>query len=142
MPSFLNSLVGAQADEFLLINRQTGNIVASRLLLAFDSKSRRTGLLHHQSLAPGHAMLIAPSSAIHTFFMRFPIDVAFVTKDGRIQKVHRNLPPWRFAAAWAAYVVVEMEAGSFARTRTDVGDVLAVRRIDATSSHNNNMVHA
>lgn len=136
MPSFLNNLIGCRADEFLLVNRQTNAIVATRLIPAFDSKSRRTGLLQHQALEEGVAMLIAPTNAIHTFFMRFPIDVAFVRKDGRILKVTRVLAPWRIAASWGAHAVVEMAAGAIGRSGTKAGDVLeVVRRTDETSSH-------
>ncbi len=141
MPSFLNSLVGARADEYLLINRQTNAVIATRLVAAFDSKSRRTGLLDHQQLAPDVAMLIAPSNAIHTFFMRFPIDVAFVRKDGSILKVQKGLRPWRIAAAWGGHAVVEMADGALARAGASVGDVLAVRRKDDASSQSSMMDH-
>lgn len=136
MPSFLNSLVGAQADQYLLVNRQTDAVVATRLIPAFDSKSRRTGLLEHNRLEAGAAMLIAPSNAIHTFFMRFPIDVAFVRKDGCILKVQPGLQPWRIAAAWGGHAVVEMAEGAFARAGAKAGDMLVVRRRDEASSHN------
>lgn len=139
MPSFLNSLVGVQAEEFLLVRRQTESVVATRLIAAFDSKSRRTGLLEHTGLQPGAAMVIAPSNAIHTFFMRFPIDVAFVAKDGRILKIREGLPPWRIAAAWRGHAVVEMAAGEFARAGAKEGDVLVIRRRDEASIQRSTM---
>lgn len=142
MPSFLNNLVGARADEFLLINRQTKVVVATRLIPAFDSKSRRTGLLKHKTLEEGVAMLIAPSNSIHTFFMRFPIDVAFVAKDGRILKVKAGLRPWSLAASWRAHAVVEMAEGAIARVGVRPGDVLVVvRRTDEASSQRNTVAH-
>lgn len=141
MPSFLNSLVGAQADQFLLVNRQTEAVVATHLIAAFDSKSRRTGLLEHDGLEAGVAMLIAPTNAIHTFFMRFPIDVAFVRKDGRILKVQSGLRPWRLAGRWGGYAVVEMAEGAFARSGTKAGDVLVVRRTEEASSQINTVAH-
>lgn len=128
MPSFLAQLRTADASEFVLRNRGTGNVVATHLLPAFDSATRNAGLLGRQSLDPGTAMIIAPTSAVHTFFMRFPIDIAFVKKDGRILKIRDRLPAWRMAAAWGAYAVVEMPAGSFALTATVVGEFLEVVR--------------
>ena len=71
------------------------------MLTAFDSASRRTGLLRHESLPAGTGIIIAPSNAIHTFFMRFAIDVAFVTKDGKVVKLRAAVPPWRMAGALA-----------------------------------------
>ena len=70
----------------VLRNTRTGRIVAHRLLPALDSQTRRRGLLKHTSLDEGEAMLIAPTNAVHTWFMKFDIDIAFVTRDGRVLK--------------------------------------------------------
>lgn len=76
-------------------------------------------------------MVIAPSFAVHTFHMRFPIDVAFVARDGRILKIRRAMPAGRVAGAWRGFAVVEMAAGAFAGTGTVPGDVL---RLEAAGS--------
>jgi uncharacterized membrane protein (UPF0127 family) len=106
------------------VNERTGVSVADNLLTAFDSSSRKTGLLRHSSLPEGTALIIAPSNAIHTFFMRFAIDVAFVARSGRIVKVSRALPPWRMAGAWRAYAAIELPAGTLNRTDTRADDRL------------------
>lgn len=126
MPSFLTPLIRGSASALVLRNRRTGVVVADRLLPAFDSQTRRTGLLQHDGLRPGEAMVIAPTNAIHTFFMRFSIDVAFVARDGRIVKIRAAMPAWRISAAWGGYAVVEMAAGEFARGGTVVGDLLTL----------------
>ena len=123
MRSFLTPLRTGDTSRFVLRNQRTGVVVATRLLPALDSETRRTGLLKRQSLPVGEAMLIAPTNAIHTFFMKFPIDVAFVRKDGSIVKIRAAMPAWRMAAAWGGHAVVEMAAGSFARAETRTGDV-------------------
>ena len=105
-------------------------MVVGRLLTAFDSKSRRTGLLRHQHLDPGTALIIAPCNSIHTFFMRFPIDVAFMAKDGRVLKVRKDLAPWRLAAAIRAHSVIEFAAGVLADRTVSAGDRLMVRRVE------------
>jgi uncharacterized membrane protein (UPF0127 family) len=105
-------------------------VVADQLLGAFDSASRRTGLLHHEGFPPGSAMIIAPSNAVHTFFMKFPIDLAFVGRDGRVRKVREAVRPWRMAAALRAYAVIELPAGVLRRTDTVVGDTLVIRESD------------
>jgi hypothetical protein len=71
-------------------------------------------------------MVIAPTSAVHTFFMRFPIDVAFVTRDGRVLKTYAALAPWRIAAAFRAHAVVELPAGTLSRCDTIPGDTLII----------------
>jgi uncharacterized membrane protein (UPF0127 family) len=100
--------------------------LAHDLVAAFDSKSRKTGLLRHDRFERGAAMLIAPSNAVHTFFMRFPIDIAFVTREGRVVKTCAAVQPWRVAAAFRAYAVIELPAGTLARCDTVAGDVLAI----------------
>jgi hypothetical protein len=105
---------------------RNGAVVADRVLTAFDSHARRKGLLGLDSLPQGSALCIAPSNAVHTFFMRFAIDVAFVTRDGRVVKIRSAMPPWRMAAALRAFAVVELPAGTLARSNTVPGDILAV----------------
>ncbi len=126
MRTFLTPLVKGLPDTLVLRNQRTGAVVASQLLPAFDSETRRTGLLKHTRLPDGAAMFIAPTNAIHTFFMKFAIDVAFVAKDGRIVKIRPAMPAWRMAAAWGGFAVIEMAAGSFERAATVVGDLLIV----------------
>jgi uncharacterized membrane protein (UPF0127 family) len=123
MPSFLNPLLKNGQQKHQLTNERTGAIVASELLTAFDSASRRTGLL-------GHAMLPDGTNAIHTIRMRFDIDVAFVAKDGRIVKLRHAVPPWRMSAALGAFAVIEMAAGTFTRRDVRVGDRLMVAGTD------------
>jgi len=124
MKSFLTPLLRSNATPSTLTNTRTNRVVAPTLLTAFDSESRRRGLLKHESLPEGSALIIAPSNAIHTFFMRFAIDVAFVSKDGRVVKVRSAVRPWRIAAAWRAFAVIEMAAGSFEKGDTRPGDLL------------------
>ena len=126
MPSFLSPLLRSSPDRFHLRNARTGTIVADCLQLAVDSRSRNLGLLGQRSLPESTALIIAPTNAIHTFFMKFAIDVAFVAKDGRVVKVCTAMPAWRLAGAYRAHAVVEMTAGALARSGTTNGDLLEV----------------
>jgi uncharacterized membrane protein (UPF0127 family) len=126
MPSFLSPLLRNPSGAYRLINERTGEVVAQQLLAAFDSKTRRTGLLKHGSLPPGAAMIIAPTNAIHTFWMKFAIDVLFVAKDGVVVKTRSALPPWRMSAAWRAHAVIELSAGALGRSPVRAGDRLSV----------------
>jgi uncharacterized protein len=126
MTSFLQPLLREGAGRQHIINTRSGKIVASQLLTAFDSESRRKGLLAHASLPPSTAMIIAPSNAIHTFFMKFPIDIAFVAKSGRILKIRSRVPAWRMTASLRSFAVLELPAGSLDISDTKVGDELIV----------------
>ena len=122
---FVSKLRG-DASGFCIRNERNGRVLADRILPALDSKSRRTGLLGRDSLPVGHAMVIAPTNAVHTWFMRFPIDIAFVDRQGRVVKACHSVKPWRLAAAFRGFAVIELAAGSLARCDTVLGDMLAV----------------
>jgi uncharacterized membrane protein (UPF0127 family) len=122
MPSFLSPLVKDPARAFALVNERTAAKIADRLLPAFDSETRRKGLLAHQSLPAGAAMIIAPTNAIHTFFMKFAIDVLFVDTGGVVVKARPNLVPWRMSGAWRAHAVIELAAGSLQASPVKPGD--------------------
>jgi len=126
MKSFLDPLLRKNAPALALINSRDGQLVARTLMSAFDSASRRRGLLKLDGLPDGSALVIAPTNAIHTFFMRFAIDVAFVARDGRVVKVRTALPAWRIAAAWRAFAVVELPAGALERAGVRRGDVFCI----------------
>jgi uncharacterized protein len=109
-----------------LHNTRSGRIVAHTVWGAFDSASRRRGLLGRDTLDDGVALIIAPTSAIHTAFMRFAIDVAFVRRSGEVLRVTSQLAPWRAAASLRAFAVIEFAAGTLSKTGTVAGDVLAL----------------
>ena len=125
-PHFLGPLLNAPAAGFRLRNRRTGEVLADRLLPALDSASRKTGLLKHTALGDGEAMIIAPSNAVHTWFMKFDLDLLFVGRDGRVVKTRAGVKPWRMSAALRAFAVIEMRAGTLAERDTRPGDVLEV----------------
>lgn len=127
MTSFLQPLLGPSSGRLRLENTRSGRVVADRLLTAFDSRTRRKGLLGRESFPERSALFIAPSNGIHTCFMKFPIDVAFVSKNGRVLKVRAALPAWRAALALRAYAVIELPVGALANSDTMPGDVLAIK---------------
>lgn len=127
MNSFLSPLLRSGATNYVLENVRTRRVVAAQLLTAFDSASRRQGLLGRDALAPGSALIIAPSNAVHTFFMRFAIDIAFVRRDGRVIKVRSAVGPRRLAASLRAFAVIELPAGALEQSDTICGDTLVCR---------------
>lgn len=87
--------------------------------------TRAFGLIPRARLADGEGLLITRTSSITMWFMRFPIDAVFVDRSGRVVRVAADLPPWRLAtAARGARDVVELPAGTAARTGTQAGDEL------------------
>jgi len=130
MSSFINPLLDWPADELRLKNTRDGTTVATTVEKALDSASRRRGLLGRDTMPEGSALVIGPCNAVHTARMRFPIDVLFVARSGRVAKVREDLKPWRIAFAVAAAVTVELPAGTVARTGVREGDVLTFERAE------------
>ena len=128
-PHFLSPLVrgapsgaGGMAPRYLLKNERTGMVVSTTIETAFDSKTRRRGLLGRAGLAEEAVLIIAPCDSVHTFFMRFPIDVVFADRQGKIVKISHNLPPWRVSLAFRAFATLEFAAGRAEASGLRMGD--------------------
>jgi uncharacterized membrane protein (UPF0127 family) len=128
MSHFLRPLLRRQ-PEAQLVNERTGALLASVIETAFDSATRRKGLLGRTELPAGQALVLAPCNAIHTFRMRFPIDVLFVTRDGVVTKIVERLGAWRMAASFSAFATIELRAGAVGDQDLTVGDRLALRSL-------------
>jgi len=126
---WLAACVREPQGRFGVWNLRTEAALATRLIAAFDSASRRQGLLGRGDLAAGDGLVLAPCSSVHTAFMRFPIDLVFVARDGRVLKTAPAVRPWRIRVAWRAFAVVELPAGSLDRSGTVRGDVVTLRTI-------------
>jgi uncharacterized protein len=124
---FLQPLLKRSATTTALCVEGRETPLATTIETAFDSASRKKGLLGRDGLADGTALVIAPCSAVHTFAMRFPIDVIFAGRDGRIVKMRQAMPVSRVSGALRAFAVIEMAAGTIERAALRLGDRLVVR---------------
>lgn len=108
-----------------VVNLTRGEVLAERVEPAFFFWRRLRGLLGRRLLPPSGGLLLEPCRGVHTFFMRFPIDVVFYGNAGRVVAVFPGLAPFRFTpVVRSARGVIELPAGTLARTRTRVGDLL------------------
>lgn len=124
--TFLARLIHRPDVKHVLINLGTRGVIASTLEAAFDSSSRRRGLLGRDSLAENAALVIAPCNSVHTFFMRFAIDVMFVDRSGTVLKVRHAVPAWRMSGTLGAFAVIEMASGALRKTGTHARDVVTI----------------
>ena len=105
-------------------NSRSGQVIATRVVRADTAGSRAVGLLGRKSMEPGEALWIEPCSSIHTFFMRFPIDVLFLDEKCTVLRVVADMRPWRISPwIWKARSVLELRGGSL-RDSVKAGDVL------------------
>lgn len=109
-----------------LVDVKNGVVLANSLQIARGTLERMRGLLGREGLPNGEALLIERCSSIHTFFMKFPLDVIFLDRELRVIKIVRNLLPWRLANAWGAACVVEFAAGALAGMDLHPGLALSV----------------
>jgi uncharacterized membrane protein (UPF0127 family) len=113
--------------KVLIRNRDKGTIVADAAEVASTSAKRRKGLLSHEALLPGQGLWIVPCEAIHTFGMKFPIDIVYLDRKRRVRKTRVNMVPGRISMCLLAHSVLELPAGTIARTNTQTGDQLDFR---------------
>ena len=111
--------------ERIVLVSQEGQVVCERCEVADGVFTRVRGLLGRKGLPSGHGLLIKPTWSVHTWFMRFPIDVVFLDRELRVLKVRKHMGPWRTATRFRAKLVLELAAGECDRLRLEVGDRLA-----------------
>jgi uncharacterized protein len=104
--------------------RADGEAVCERLVVADNPLTRLKGLLGRAGLEPTEGLLIKSTSAIHTCFMRFPIDALFLDRDLNVVGIESDLRPWRFAGRRGAKIVIELAAGEGRRRGIQLGDRL------------------
>ncbi|MHC4788917.1 MAG: DUF192 domain-containing protein, partial [Planctomycetota bacterium] len=89
--------------------------------VALTGGERLVGLLGRDWLPPGEGLLILGCRSVHTFFMRFPIDVVYVSRHNTVAKIVEELQPYRFSWCLRGRSVVEMPAGWAAKMGLRVG---------------------
>lgn len=112
----------------ILVENQTRNCtLAEQCELARTFWARGRGLLGRPRLERGQGLLIYPEWSIHTFFMRFPIDVLFLDRQDQVVGMRTEMPPNRpYAGVWGACYVIELPPGLLITTGTQVGDKLSL----------------
>lgn len=126
MPHFLTPLLDARGPMGLQVER-TGEWLVRQLEDAFDSSARKRGLLGRDGLADGSGLVIAPCQGVHTFGMRFPLDIVCIARDGTVVKVREAVQPKRIVIAWRAFAILELSAGMARRVSLVHGDRVIVR---------------
>ena len=108
------------------VTTSDGRVVAERLEVASTMWSRFIGLMGRKELPAGDALWLAPCSQVHTFFCRFPMDVAFLDREGRILHIAAAMKPWRVGRpVFRAKAALELPGGTLAAMGVVKGDTLA-----------------
>lgn len=108
----------------IILNLSKNTLLASQAVKAETFHDRLFGMIgkHFTSF---DAMIFDRCNAIHTFFMKFPIDVIFLSYDYHVLKTKEKFMPWRpFLYCKNSYYVIELPYGKLAESKTMSGDIL------------------
>lgn len=110
------------------VNVTRDRVLATELRRARRFHERLVGLLGRDGLPEGAALLIEPCASVHTWFMRFPLDVLFVDAGGVVVAVHPELSPFSATRHHRrARAALELPAGTLRGTDTRPGDLIVMR---------------
>lgn len=115
-----------RSRRMVAYNTSRGMHLAKDLEVADNPFTRRKGLLGRDGLAPGSGLWIFPCESVHTFGMRFPIDLVYLDRKHVVKKVRRNVSPGRLSVCWTARSILELPAGVIETTGTARGDQIAI----------------
>jgi uncharacterized membrane protein (UPF0127 family) len=113
-----------------VVNRTRGAVLADAADKADTSAKRRVGLLKHKSLPRGQGLWITPCESVHTFFMKFPIDLVYLDRKLKVRKVRHAVGPWRLSACLTAHSILELPAGIADETGTRKGDEVTIDKVE------------
>jgi uncharacterized membrane protein (UPF0127 family) len=117
-----------------LINVTRQVEIADCIEIADKGKRRRKGLLGRSGLAIGEGLWIVPCEAVHTFGMKFPIDLVYLDRTNRVVKTRSHVGPGRLSACLSARSVVELPSGTVQGKVIQRGDILELMRVPACRS--------
>lgn len=104
-------------------NQTRAVLLAAEVEKAHTFWTRFRGLMFRRALPRGHGLWIRPCRQVHTYWMRFDIDVLFLDRDGRVLRIISRLRPWRVSlTVQGAASVLELPPGILVATGTEPGD--------------------
>lgn len=110
-----------------IYNSTQNNIISEEVKVAENFISRSVGLLSKRFLKEGESLVIKPCCSIHTFFMRFDIDVLFINKKNEIIALYENVKPWQILPIHlSSRYVIELAAGNIFEKNIKKGDIIQI----------------
>lgn len=123
------------ADCVRVLNRTRGTLLAERARRATGYWDRFRGLMLTSPLDEGEGLVLEPCASIHMFFMRYPIDVVFASREAEVVGLVRGIAPWRMTRFYkGARMAIELPAGLVERSGTQAGDRLSLEGLEPACS--------
>ena len=110
-----------------IVNTTRNKVIADKAARAGSFLARGRGLMLSPPLPAGGGLVIDPCNSIHMFFMRYPLDILFLNKDGKVVFMYKGIKPWRMGRiVRGAKMAVELPEGSIEATGTQIGDQVSI----------------
>lgn len=118
--------IAIPGDMTLILTDVTkGVTIGTRITMADTLLTRLIGLAGRKGMDSGCGLLITPSSGIHTFGMRFAIDVVALSRTLQVTRLWHRLAPFRMTSVnFGVHSVLELPAGEIIKCGIAVGDQL------------------
>lgn len=109
----------------IVTNRERETVLGETIEVARTASQKVKGLLGRECLEDGQGLLFRGAGSLHTLFMRFPIDIVYADKHGKVVKLVRAVGPFKLVAApLRCYYALELPAGAIDASGTRTGDHL------------------
>jgi uncharacterized membrane protein (UPF0127 family) len=118
----------------VLVNATKKTVVSDNCHFANTVLKRVVGLLNRGKFDKGEGLLLDRCYGIHTFGMRFPIDVLFLDKDLCVIRAVKSLSPYRTCVVKKSVYVLEVPVGALDASRTGEGDQIQIRTANSDTT--------
>ena len=110
-----------------ILNATQGTIIASHARRADSFLSRMVGLLDRRAIQQGEGLIISGCRSIHMLFMKFPIDVIFISRQERVVGLLKGIKPFCLSPVfWKAHAAIELPVGVIENSKTSLGDMVRI----------------
>jgi len=131
---FFSRKQAVPSTRFRVVNISSNTELASNVEVADTGSKRSKGLLGRDSLSSGEGLWIVPCESVHTFGMRFAIDLVYLDRQQCIRKVRSDVPPWRISACFSAHSVIELASGALQGRSLQKGDKIEFYPIETDTT--------
>ncbi|MCF7888001.1 MAG: DUF192 domain-containing protein [Candidatus Omnitrophica bacterium] len=107
---------------YKIVNETKDVGIVSSAEVASGFFQRLFGLIFRNNIKDDQALIFYQAPSIHTFFMRFPIDIIFLDREMKVKRIVNSLSPWRVVFCKDAYVTIELPVGKAKQNNISLGD--------------------
>jgi len=112
--------------KYVILSENKENIVCREAKVADTFFSRLMGFMFKKSIGHEEALIFYNATSIHSFFMKFPIDIVFLDKNKQIIRICRALRPWKVVFCLKSHITIELPADKASQNCLKVGDFLDI----------------